>query len=239
MLVLRYRHRATPVVFRNGDLLAFEDRASFISKLIRARTSERISHVGLACTVRFNGSSLIGVAEAREGKGVRVFPLRKYLASNPRLIVRHYRLDTEMGISEPRLLEFIETTWGARYASWLQFLRNWGWISRMVADFLSIPKDVDQGDRFYCSEWVLDALRYAGYRGLNVEESKSLETGEAKEPIDVIENDDFIPSQSNPGDCVYLPCFSLVDEVRLVEVPDPIPVVVVAVPVPPKPEEPL
>lgn len=163
---------------KDGDLLAFKG-TGFWSRLIQCVTKARVTHVGLAVTIRERQC----IIEAREMRGVRVFPLREYLRANSR--VYWYELDDESSVSRKALVDYCFNVWGARYARAWQFLRSWGLVSKAWANRMRLPEDVDD-NRFFCSELVLAALQAAGYTG------DGYETEAAK---------------ASPGDIVELTCF--------------------------------
>jgi len=141
---------------RDGDVLAFRGTAAF-SRLIQWRTRARVSHVGFA--VWLEQWDRLAVLEAMEPGGIRLHPLRKRLADGE--WVDWYRLDDDQ-VDRSALVSAAFEHWGKRYASPWQFLRSWGWVSRMVFDKLGRPSDTNP-DRFFCSELVALCLTRAGY----------------------------------------------------------------------------
>lgn len=162
---------------RSGDLLGFAGRG-FWSSLIRWRTLSRITHVGFA----FWFGKRLAVIEARERRGVRLFPLQRYLEKG--VAVHWYELlDDDYRVDRHRLIEEALAHWGQRYASPLQFLRSFGVATRRLCDWLQLPADTNPR-RFFCSEFVQHCLQQAGYAGTSLP-----------------------PSQTAPADVVWLPCF--------------------------------
>ena len=140
---------------RDGDVLAFRGTAAF-SRLIQWRTRARVSHVGFA--VWLPKWDRLAVLEAMEPGGVRLHPLRKRIADGE--WVDWYKTDD--AVDRSALISAAFEHWGKRYASPWQFLRSWGWVSRLVVDKLNRPADTNP-DRFFCSEFVAHCLKRAGY----------------------------------------------------------------------------
>ena len=161
----------------DGDLLAFRGRTWF-SALIRWKTKARVTHVGLACRVH----GRLSVLEALEGRGVRVWPMDKYLSKNAD--VDWYSLRAiEHDMSREKCMRYALSKWGSAYAAKSQFLRSWGVVTKWVCDKLRVPKTVDL-ERFFCSQFVLATYRQGGYKG----------------------NGMVNPSSAAPGDVVQLGC---------------------------------
>lgn len=160
---------------KNGDLLAFRGTALF-SRLIKAWTHSRTSHVGIACWMH----GRLTVIEAMEGVGVRVYPMSMRLGK-----VDWYELLPEYRVDRRKSVEYALDQWGKRYASPWQFVRSWGKLTAWAASRRGLDPDTNE-DRFFCSELVMCALQAGGYRGEGYTKSAS---------------------QTDPGDCVELPCF--------------------------------
>lgn len=166
---------------RSGDVLAFYGHG-LIATAIRFRTLSRCTHVGFALWFR----GRLCVLEAREFKGVRLFPVGRYL-SDPDLKIVHYELlDEGYGINRSVVVDSALSHWGKRYASTWQFLRSYGLVTRRMADRLGLAPDTNP-ERFYCSEYVQDSLREGGYKG---------------------EGSSRPPAETSPGDVLELPCLS-------------------------------
>jgi len=162
---------------RPGDLFAFSGRG-FWSRMIRLRTTSRMTHVGFA----FRLQNRLAVIEARERRGVRLFPLERYLEQN--VTIHWYQLlDEDYGIDRTTLVNEALTHWGKRYAGAFQFLRSFGFLTRRMCDWLGLPHDTNP-ERFFCSEFVQHCLAVAGYAGNMLP-----------------------PALTSPGDVVLLPCF--------------------------------
>lgn len=141
---------------RDGDVLAFRGTRLF-SRLIRARTLGRVSHVGFAVWLPAWGR--LAVLEAMEPGGVRLHPLRHRIESGE--WVDWYETDGDQ-VDRLAVIRAAFPHWGKRYASPWQFLRSWGVVSRWVVDKMGRPADTNH-DRFFCSEFVAHCLGAAGY----------------------------------------------------------------------------
>ena len=174
-------YRKVRATIKNGDVITFRGR-SLWSRLIRLRSSARVTHVGLAVWAR----DRLCVFEARERIGVRLYPMSAYVTACRVEGVQvdwHKLQSSPHGIDRQKVVEWATMQWGKRYASAWQFLRSYGPIAAHLADVLGVPVDVN-GDRFYCSEYVLAALRHGGYAGEAWRKAAS----------------------TTPGDVVELPC---------------------------------
>ena len=141
----------------NGDVLAFGYvRTSIFSQLISLVTRSRISHVGIA--IRFYGR--LCVSEALEGHGVRVFPISTLLREGRKIWWYQLRFPHSK-LRRFELCEFALRHWGKRYASPWQFVRTFSLVTRRICDLLKIKRDTNE-DRFFCSEFVVSALKHAG-----------------------------------------------------------------------------
>lgn len=170
---------------RDGDLVLFEG-SGFWSNAIKFRTLSRVTHVGIVVWVRGH----LCVLEARERRGVRVFPLARYLGVPGLKVLWYELLADQYGIDRQKLISEALTHWGRRYASHWQFLRTWGLISRRIADLLELPDDTN-AERFFCSEFVVGRLQTAGF-----------------------DHRDFYPHPTDPatwspGAVGFLPCLQL------------------------------
>lgn len=169
---------------RTGDLLAFHG-TSLWSRIIRLRTSSRVTHVGFAY---WFGERLC-VWESKERIGVRLSPVSVYLRQHPTARVDWYSL-VDRDVSRPALVDFARQHWCAAYAPWWQFVRSWGLLASRLADRLGLGDDVAP-DRWHCSEFVMQALREAGYRGPG-----------------------YVAARTQPGDLIELPCYQRVDTIQ-------------------------
>ena len=175
------KYTAARDLIQDGDVLAFRGTRLF-SRLIKLWTRSRVSHVGIACWMH----GRLTVVEALEPGGVRVYPLSRYVGRGCE--VDWYQVDqpatdvmTHGALDRQEIVAFALSKWGLRYASPWQFLRSWGWLSRMIAERRGLPADTNP-ERFFCSELALDALRAGGYQGEGYEKPAA-ETS----PADVIE----------------------------------------------------
>lgn len=151
----------------DGDVLAFHGRG-FWSSLISLRTLSSITHCGFAHWHR----GQLCVFEAREMRGVRLFPLARYMGSDSSRVDLYKLRDGErasdgtvMRFDRDQIIDWCMSHWGARYAHPLQFLRSFGIITRRVCDRLHVPIDTDSR-RFFCSEFVVSGLEHALRRTL-------------------------------------------------------------------------
>lgn len=142
----------------DGDVLAFHGRG-FWSSLIRLRTWSPITHCGFACWF----GNMLCVFEARECRGVRLYPLERYLGSSTarvdlyKLRDRDWQGDKMLRFDRDKMIEWAKGHWGCRYAHPMQFLRSFGIVTRKVCDALHVPIDTD-ANRFFCSEFVVAGL---------------------------------------------------------------------------------
>jgi hypothetical protein len=139
-----------------GDVLLFRGRALH-SRIIQRWTRSVYSHVGIAHRPVSAGMASLDVLEALEGRGVRTFPLRKYLS-------RGHAVDW-YSITDPRLERDAVVRWlwerrGNRYASYRQILRSF--VTTPLLEGLGLPTRIDHEQRF-CSFIVAEALLSAGY----------------------------------------------------------------------------
>lgn len=143
---------------RNGDVLLF--RGSFLhSRVIQRWTRSVYSHVGLALWISTDGVRRLTVIEAREGSGVRLFPLSEYLARGDHV---DWFAITEDSINREKVVGWAMARLGRDYASAWQLLRSFGFISKRLANWLGIPTKVDQ-ERWFCSWFAAHALRDGGW----------------------------------------------------------------------------
>ena len=166
-----------------GDVLLFSGRG-FWSRIISARTASPITHAGLAAW--WHGR--LFVLEAVERIGVRVYPLSEHLRLKSS-VVRWYALDS--GFNRTKILNRALGHVGRRYADWRQFVRSWG---LGIGRFFGLAADTDP-ERFFCSEFVADALQAGAPVG------HGLHTWE--------------PPTTSPGDLVFCPSLQLRGELTI------------------------
>lgn len=168
------------------DLIAFEGTTPF-ELLIRLRTWSRYSHIGFV--LETHGRT--AVIESTDHSGVDINPIDLYLA-DPKITLHWFKLRAEeFGIDRDRLAEGLVDLWGKKYPRWSQFARTWGFFSRRIGDWLGQPIDTDP-DRFFCSEYGMDRLIYAGL------------------PQSVIVDRfgrELSPAETSPDDLISLPIF--------------------------------
>jgi len=149
----------------SGDVIAFETAPwSLISQLISLWTRSRYSHVGLVMKVH----GRLAVIEALEGRGVRIHPLSR--------LVKRRRLDwfklDKTQVNRSALVGDALSHWGQRYASPWQFIRSFSVLTRRCLDKWGLPSDTNV-ERFFCSEFVMHAMRRAGYQGEGPDDAKA------------------------------------------------------------------
>ena len=149
----------------SGDVIAFEVAPwSLFSQLISLWTRSRYSHVGLVMKVH----GRLAVIEALEGRGVRIHPLSR--------LVRTRRLDwfklDKTQVNRVALVGDALSHWGQRYASPWQFIRSFSILTRRFLDKWGAPGDTND-ERFFCSEFVMHAMRRGGYKGEGPDDAKA------------------------------------------------------------------
>lgn len=174
-------YRTARQQIRSGDVLLFKG-AGFWPRLIRWRTGSEFTHAALA--VRCFGR--LALFEAHERRGVRLFPLSRYLQAGRR--IHWFALDDRQVTSRAKIVAHCLAHWGNRYASLRQFLRSWGWLSRWIAGRRRLPADADP-TRDFCSELVMAALIAAGLKAAQ---------GAGLPP----------PARTTPGDLAALSCLT-------------------------------
>lgn len=140
-----------------GDVFLFRGRLLH-SRIIQRWTRSVYSHVGIAHRPTSCGMPSLDVLEAMEGRGVRTFPLRRYLE-------RRKRIDW-WTISDPRIDRCAVVRWlwdrrGNDYASPRQFVRSF--VTIPLLESLGLPTKVD-ANRPFCSWIAAEALVAGGYR---------------------------------------------------------------------------
>jgi hypothetical protein len=148
------------MVIKNGDVLAFSGKW-FFSKLIQFWTKDKISHVGLAIWISIEGTDILCVLEAMEGKGVRIVPLSSYfLGKKPPDI--YWCPINENQIDRQKVIAFALKNWNREYANIYQFILFMSprlqWLRRLLGKSL----DTDY-ERWHCSELITNALVEGGY----------------------------------------------------------------------------
>lgn len=146
-----------------GDVLLFEGRAWY-SRLVKRWTKSRFSHAGLALWVNIGTSRKLAVVEAQDWAGVRIYPLERRLMDAKKTGEKiHWYALTDPVVNRQRAGEMAVSWWGARYATWTQFLFSFARWTRPVWKWLGWwGRDTDP-DRWFCSELVASSLFFAGY----------------------------------------------------------------------------
>jgi hypothetical protein len=167
---------------RDGDVGAVHRKGLF-SAAIRMRTFSRVSHVLYFVTVR----GILCALQAQEGRGVEVIPFST-LIEDSTVQVTLYALKDRFQLSRLKILTHAFSHWGCRYAPPWQFIRSF--LTKELCDYFGFARNVD-AKRFFCSQFVLDSLRAAGYEG----------------------NPDLDPVTTSPGDILELDCLERVGRV--------------------------
>lgn len=163
--------------------MLFRGRRLF-SRVIQLRTGSPFSHVGIAHWIKSDGVQRLAVVEALEGVGVRLHPLSEYLA---RGILIDWWAITDESIHREKVVSWAMQRWGKRYASPWQLARSFGFLGKLLANWLGLPTKVD-ADRWFCSFFATSALRNGGW---------APEEGDPLVPL---------PEQAAPGDLTLFPC---------------------------------
>jgi hypothetical protein len=147
-----------------GDILSCAG-SSWFSRLIRFKTRQSVSHVGLAVWVRFeNGKRRLCIFEAVEGHGVRLQPLCKYLETEfwNKNAKMWWQPIIDPKIKGDQLLDFCLTHWSDRYASPYQFIIGLFPLLQWLRKFLGKSLD-DDARRWHCAELISNAFKKQGY----------------------------------------------------------------------------
>lgn len=131
------------------------------STAVKVVTRERITHVGFAAWLGFNGGKKrLCLFDSQVGRGVGFEPLSHCLVRGD--IVQWYQLIDET-ISGKELLDFCIQHWGNNYASVYQFLVFVSPTLKFLRRYLG--KNIDTDDkRWHCSELVTSAFIAQGYQ---------------------------------------------------------------------------
>ena len=148
---------------RTGDVLLFRRSPTLFGRLIRWWTQSPFSHVGIVLRIKVNGHDRVAVIEALEHFGVRLYPLRKYLADERAdgSVVDWYQV-TDPAVDREKIAAFCVDQWGKDNASWWQFVWSFGHLMSKVRRRYELPADTNPA-RYFCSELVAAALEFAGY----------------------------------------------------------------------------
>jgi len=138
-------------MIKNGDVIGFEGY-TFGSYIIRLFTHSNVTHVGVALWV----CGRLCVIEAKEGKGVRVFPLDRIDVP-----FKVYPI-VQKNIDGQKVVDFCLTHWGAEYTNWYQFLIIGSRIIKYIRRKMGKSPDLNP-IRWFCSELIARAFESAGY----------------------------------------------------------------------------
>lgn len=147
-------------MIKDGDVFTFAGDW-MTSRLIRAWTGQKVSHVGFALWLRFGieTENRLCVLESMEPGGIRVMPLALVMADCQ--ATYHQSLDTEQ-VNAHEAIGWALTKWGGKYASWLQFVSLMSPAVRRFRERVGLP--VQAGGGYHCSGLVTAALAFGGYR---------------------------------------------------------------------------
>ena len=149
-----------PQEIQTGDVLLFSGR-SWWSRVIRARTRSRWSHVGIAVRLLtpLSITTRCFVIEALEGAGVRVVPFESWQQWDGEIQRLSPSLNAERRLD---MVRFALQHWGCPYSSPLQFVRSFGLLTTWICRKLRLTRVDLERRRFFCSELVAGALHAAG-----------------------------------------------------------------------------
>lgn len=157
---------------KDGDVLLFQGTALW-SKIIKFFTRSVYSHAGIAIWVHSPvcNEKVLAVYEAREGSGVRLFPLSVYVKRG--VIIDWYSVD--QSVNRKEMVRWALKLWGNRYATFWQFWRSFTLTGKYLGDLFGIPSKIDK-DRPFCF-WIVSYLLVdiGGFQ-IPEDERKTLET---------------------------------------------------------------
>ncbi len=142
-----------------GDILLFRKSPTLFGRLIRWWTGSPYSHAALVLNVL--GRKL--VIESLEPRGVRAYPLDKYLAQEKADggIMDWYIADESL--DRQKMAQFCLDRLGDKYSAPVQFLWSFLPLGRRMRRLYPLPADLNPS-RYFCSELVAGALEAGGYR---------------------------------------------------------------------------
>lgn len=147
-----------------GDLLSCGGPWMF-SRLIRWKTGQPRSHVGLAVWLQFNGGEKrLCILESLVKQGIRIYPLRRYLETDiwPYNGQIWWQPLIDPKIKGNALIDYGLQKWGNGYADHRQFLV----IASSLLQFIRRKrgKRLDTNpELFHCAELVTSALVAQGF----------------------------------------------------------------------------
>lgn len=140
-----------------GDLLFFRGRLLH-SHVIQVWTRSVYSHVGVAVWIEVGSIRRLFVVEALEGKGVRLYPLSRYISAGEE--VDWYAV-TDPDFERSKAAGWALAQVGLHYASPWQMLRSFGLITKRICDWLGLPTKIDS-NRWFCSCYAVRLLMAGG-----------------------------------------------------------------------------
>lgn len=140
-----------------GDLLFLRGRLLH-SHLIQVWTRSVYSHVGVAVWIQVGSIRRLFVVEALEGKGVRLYPLSRYISAGEDV---DWFAVKEPGYDRTKAAAWALAQVGLKYASPWQMLRSFGLITKWVCDHLGLPTKIDS-NRWFCSCYAVRLLMAGG-----------------------------------------------------------------------------
>lgn len=148
-------------LINTGDILSCAGPWK-LSRLIRYLSHQPVSHVGIACWVRFGGEKRLCIFEAIEGIGVRLQPLQQYLEhifwTTPKAKM-WWQPIIDPTINGEKVMDFALQHWGDNYVNPYQFAVCLNpWIRRWLGKSLDLSND-----RWHCAELVTRALMEQGF----------------------------------------------------------------------------
>lgn len=151
------RYEEARHAIETGDLLFFRGRLLH-SRLIQFWTRSVYSHVGVAVWLESGPIRRLFVVEALEGKGVRIYPLSRYLSAGAD--VDWYAV-TDSAFDRTGAAAWALAQVGLHYASPWQMLRSFGLITKWLCDNLGLPTKIDS-NRWFCSCYAVRLLMAGG-----------------------------------------------------------------------------
>lgn len=147
---------------RDCDVILLKGKSLF-AKVIKPWTYSQYSHAGLILTAQIGGIESRCVIEALEPNGVRMYPLWRYLNDCRKDNIGIDLFPVNVPLDHDAVARFAFSTLGARYVTPWQFVESFGNIYRWVKGKLGGNTERNLNpDRFFCSEWVMDALEAGG-----------------------------------------------------------------------------
>lgn len=125
----------------NIDIAFYKANGRRRDRVIRRWTRSPYSHVEI---LLMDGETLVGINPPTKNIVKKSFPGKYTLERDWDLV--SISIDSDQ---EKRLLEFTSRTMGHKY----------DWVGMLLSNL--VPFKVKQKNRWYCSEWVLEALLYA------------------------------------------------------------------------------